>query len=154
MPLAELIAQGTLLSGVVLPGYALFYAWRARRRNRRERCGHCGGPQYVSGLLEGPSLVQGILVCARCAARLRRRYQLALAAVIGVCGLALTAGVTAWALEPGVMGPLMLAAMGVEYGGFFGGTLWWMRRRNRRKLQEMVEAGELPAGASPLLRDR
>lgn len=153
MPLAELIALGTLAMGVVLPGYAVFYAWRARRRNRRELCGHCGGPQYVPGALQGPSVVQGMLVCSPCAARLRRRYVVALSLV----GTFIAVSVTAEALSPlggtVIPGPLIPLLLVAEYGGFFGGALWWMRRRNRRKLEELERAGEILPGSSPLLRD-
>ncbi len=153
MPLVHMIAQGTLGLVVALPGYAIFYSWRARRRNRRELCGHCGGPQYAPGTLEGPSVVQGMLVCAPCAARLRRRYVLALSCVGALVAVVVTSGTLAAIGGSAPFGPLQALVIAAEYGGFFGGALWWMRRRNRQKLLELERTGEIPPGSSPLLRD-
>src|SRR5687767_3491418 len=72
----------------LLAGYAGFFAWRGGRRNAREACAHCGGPQYARPDYHAPALVQGRLVCAPCAERSRRRLRVAL---VGAGALGATA---------------------------------------------------------------
>lgn len=125
-------------------GYAAFFAWRARRRNADDLCGHCGGPQYAAPGYDAPALVQGRLVCAPCAVRNRRRTTVALATAGTLSGVAVVsmitmavAGTADWAVP---------AVVGVQYLGVFGGAVAWMKRQNRaavRLLNDAMTAGDL-----------
>jgi predicted lipid-binding transport protein (Tim44 family) len=132
-----------------LAGYAGFFSWRARRRNARELCGHCGGPQYAAPGYEAPALVQGRVACAPCAARSRRRVGGALAVAGVLSGAAVLGTVTAAAVGTG--GWALPVLVTLEYAGIFGGAVAWMKRRNRAARTALAApsaSGALPpAGA-------
>lgn len=132
--------------------YAGFFSWRGRRRNERELCADCAGPQYAAPAYEAPALVQGRTVCGPCAARHRRRMSVALGAAGVLSGAAVVAmGVGA---TVGTIGWALPAVVGAEYVAVFGGALVWMKRRNRKAQLEIAaleDAGlrlPSPAGAA------
>ncbi|HEX8395476.1 MAG TPA: hypothetical protein VF665_24205 [Longimicrobium sp.] len=125
-------------------GYAGYFSWRGRKRNRAELCATCAGPQYAAPAYEAPSLVQGRLTCAPCAARHRTRVRVALGAA-GALSTAAVAG-TATVAVIGGGGLLLPVAVTLEYAGIFGGAVVWMKRRNRAAHRE------LQAGIDPLFR--
>jgi len=147
--LSNLLIYALVASPLPLAGYAAWFARRAQRRNASGACGHCGGQPYAAGTFIGPSLIQGRLVCSRCATQHRRRIQAALyiaggitaagvtAAVIVATTAGTTLGLAAWAL------PLIVLT---EYSAMFGGAIVWMKKRNR--IAHRALAAELSAGSS------
>ena len=139
-----LIVFASLVFGtpIALIGGMIAARRRGARRNRQEVCAYCAGPLYVPESFEGPSLLEGLQICSRCAARqrVRIRAELALIAlfvstsVVALTILAAQAGGFAWLL------PVLPV---VEYGLMFGGAAAWMKRANRRKLA-------MPAGATEI----
>jgi hypothetical protein len=125
-------------------GYAGFLSWRGRRRNQRELCADCGGPQYTAPKYEPPALVQGRTVCAPCAERQRRRLRIVLGAAGALTGVAVIGATTAAAM--GTTGWLVPLAVAGEYVGLFAGALGWMKRRNHKA------RAALHAGMDPLFR--
>jgi hypothetical protein len=131
-----------------------YWAWRrirGRRRNTGERCARCSGPLYTAGTGEGPSLVEGHLHCAHCAARLRLRTHAALLALAGWGASALlAAGVVAWS-EGAIAGLGLGTAVVAQTALYAGGAVAYMRRRNRHALQRLEARGEiLPIDAAPV----
>lgn len=138
---------------VSLISLAIFRASRSRSalRNQEDRCGHCGGPLYVSGALAGPSLVQGHLICEPCAAKERRtlRGSLIAAATITGVGVLTLAAVAIWA--PAQLGShpwVPAVATALTYPAIFGGAVAWMKRLNRRAAQRLGVQPDLSLDAS------
>jgi hypothetical protein len=142
---AAIIAALCLGSVPALVSWTAFTRWRGRRRNADDRCAGCGGPQYVPRTGEGPSLVEGRLVCARCAATTRRRLAVALGGAGALTAVGLGAGLAlAWTGEAGWLVPLLA---GGQYALLSGGVTVLMKRANR---QALGDGGATPAlGAGP-----
>ncbi|HEX7240550.1 MAG TPA: hypothetical protein VF263_09805 [Longimicrobiaceae bacterium] len=127
---------------VLAAGYWGWRRTRARRRNAADLCARCSGPLYTAGTGEGPSLVEGRLHCAHCAARLRLRTHLGLLALGGWgASSLLAAGVVAWS-EGAVAGLGLGAAVVAQTAVYGGGAVAYMRRRNRLALRELEARGE------------
>jgi hypothetical protein len=131
VPILEVVLGLLAVTPVAGAAYAAAFAYRAGRRNAVERCGHCGGPQYASGALTGPSLVQGRLVCAACAARSARRMQLALGGTVALGGAVVIGTTLGAALSGGGAFWWFPTAAVVQYSLLTGGAVTWMKRRNR-----------------------
>ena len=117
-----------------------FRAARSSRRNREDRCGKCGGPLYAPGVLAGPSLVQGHLVCEPCAATERRGATRSLIAAVSITGSTVVAlaAVALWApLQLGSHPWVPAVATAVTYPAIFAGAVAWMKRANRRAAQRL-----------------
>lgn len=120
---------------VTLISFAIHRAVQSAHRNDEERCGACGGPLYASRAWAGPSLLQGHLICERCAAKERRGLRRSLLAAAGITGAAVVglAGVAMW--FPSALGShpwIPAIATLVTYPTLFGGAAAWMKRANRR----------------------
>lgn len=139
-----LLATAALAAICALPataaGYAGYFSWCGRRRNDAELCARCAGPQYAAPAYDAPSLVQGRVMCAPCADRLRVRTRLALVTAGSLSVTAVAAMGMAAALSTG--GWLLPVVVAGEYCAMFGGAVLWMKRRNR------AAARELPAGTN------
>ena len=125
---------------VGLISFALVRAARSSRRNRDDRCGNCAGPLYAPDAKVGPSLVQGHLVCAPCAAKERRNLIRSLIAAVGITGSTVLglAAVAVW--SPSQLGshpwtPVLATVLG--YPALFAGAVVWMKRENRRMAQRL-----------------
>ena len=153
----ELLDTGSMAMGALaaipasMISLATFRSWRSTRRNRSELCGDCGGALYVPQTFAGPSLVQGKLVCEKCAEKQRRKLKRALVtAALWTGGVMASTALVAIA-SPASLGRLpwlVVAGVAVEYTAIFGGALAWMKRANRRAAAEL--GIELP---SRLLRE-
>ena len=144
MPPEILIAGGIALAGSPLAAVGYWFAarWRARRRNRDERCGGCDGPLYAPGSFAGPSLVEGVLHCAPCAERLRSRVGIGFGLVgVWAAGVAVLS-VGGVAAEGAAFLPIAGLVIG-EVVVMGGGTMLLMRRKNRLALRAMEKRGEL-----------
>ena len=115
---------------------------RGMRRNAVEGCAHCAGPLYAPGSGVGPSLLEGLLLCAPCAARNASRLHLALGIVAGMTVLAIGSGVVLGFMQGGAWwaAPAVAAAEGAV---LFGGTIGWMKYLNRLRAAELATTGEI-----------
>jgi hypothetical protein len=138
------LAAGTLLFGTPIGALVYWMAARARsrRRNLEERCGGCAGPLYAPASYAGPSLVEGVLHCAPCSQRLRSRVGLGFTLVAG-WGTAITALSVGGVVIEGSSFLPMAALLMSEAGLITGGTLAFMRRKNRLALHALEERGEI-----------
>jgi hypothetical protein len=118
--------------------YAGFDSWRGRKRNDAGLCARCAGPQYAAPAYGAPSLVQGRMMCAPCADRLRTRTRIALLAAGALSVTAVAATAMAAALSTG--GWLLPVVVAGEYCAMFGGAVAWMKRRNRAAARELPAA--------------
>jgi hypothetical protein len=127
---------------IAAAGYMIHSARRARRRNEDESCGRCAGTLYAPNTGEGPSLVEGRLYCAPCAAHLRTRTRVALSLAAGHVGLLalLVGGASIGGDASGLT--VGLAAI-AETSLFAGGAVYLMRRRNRKALRELERRSEV-----------
>jgi hypothetical protein len=146
-----LIAAGA--SGIA-GGFALFDAWRARRRLGAGRCSRCGQPWSSAYPDAERYLVQGREVCAPCASALRDR----LPRLLRGFGLVGTAGVS-WVLwelglQPALQGYFSLARLGIGLAlplvltAATATTLALAVRRNRDTLVASAENPALGRGSS------
>lgn len=149
--IAPLLLSAIVTLPVSLISFAMYRAARSVRRNHEERCGTCGGPLYVSRAWAGPSLLEGHLICAPCAANERRglRRGLFLGITITVVAVVALAGVAMWA--PSELGShpwIPVIATVVTYPAVFGAAVAWMKRANRRAALRLGVAQDSPLTAS------
>ena len=144
MILDPLIAAIILMLGIPAGlGLAVIAArWRGKRRNAMECCAQCAGPLYAPGSGVGPSLLEGLRLCALCAARNASRLRLALGIVAGMTVLAIGAGVVLGFMQGGAWWAAPAVAV-AEGAVLFGGTIGWMKHLNRLRAAELATTGEI-----------
>lgn len=109
--------------------------FRARRRNARGECAMCR-QSWVSTSAEERYLIQGRLICSRCAGRARQRIAWQLIGLAGCTALATGLSLQAGALAIAAI-PVVTVTAGVT------GALHLMKRSNRQA-QNRIAAGKLP----------
>ncbi len=142
VPIIDIIVAG--LGAVPVAGAlsVAVSAGRSRRRNAVELCGHCSGPLYARGASTGPSLIQGQLMCAPCVEQIARRMGFALGATVCVGSAVVIGTAIGAALNGGGVYWFFPAAAAGQYSLFVGGTMAWMKRRNRKAMKALESGAE------------
>jgi hypothetical protein len=145
MPLFSATELLLMIAGAtsgIAGGYAIFDAYRARRRAERGECARCGQPWAAAYPDADRFLVQGREVCSPCATVLRKRLPILLrrlgwVGAIGVAWVAYEVGVRA-----ALGGYFSLSHLGSAlalptlFGGATVSILAMAARRNRLALAE------------------